>query len=74
MSPTAPPGFRIDPEAPMRALIADLKRIERSGRDVSRREWLRLARRWVRAKACIVNGEVPFSPPMPRCKPPRPTR
>lgn len=50
-----------DPFAPMRKLVRDLKRIDRSGRVVQRREWYRLARRFVRAK-WILNGWRPKPP------------
>jgi len=53
----------IDPSAPMLALLADLKRIDKSGRTVSHREWIRLARRWATCKRYIERGEVPMSAP-----------
>ncbi len=59
--PKAPP--LIHPADPMRQLVRELRSIDRSGRAVSRREWWRLARRFVRCKSFIRDGRVSYPPP-----------
>jgi hypothetical protein len=53
---------------PLRELVAELRAIERTGRDVGRREWLQLARRFVRCKWFILRGGVPVPPRMRRVR------
>ena len=47
----------------MRALIKEMKAIERGDRKVSRRHWIKLARRYVRAKWAIEGRELTMRPP-----------
>ncbi len=52
-----------DGHSEMRALIKEMKAIERGGRKVSRRHWIKLARRYVRAKWAMEGRELTMRPP-----------
>ena len=71
MPPTRPPlriigGYQpvpYDGHGEMRALINELKAIERRDRKVSPRQWVELARRYVRAKWAMQGRELTPRPP-----------